>query len=99
MSPCEPCANAVQLSCIVAVGVQAAIYEETLNPIRNKYGYSAAVWCAFWSVRMTGQEFDAKSDQRGSWAERVCQISPASDILWLMSLTDRCTTTRNALPP
>lgn len=60
--------NATRLSCIVTVGMQAEIYTETLNPIRDQYGYTAALWCAFWSVRMTGQEFDANSDQHGSWA-------------------------------
>ena len=42
---------------------QAAIYTRTLNPIRDKYGYTGALWCAFYSVRMTGKEFDPNSDQ------------------------------------
>ena len=36
---------------------QAAVYKKTLNPIRNDYGYAAALWCAFFSVRMTGAEY------------------------------------------
>ena len=35
---------------------QAAIYTRTLAGIRRKYGYTGALWCAFYSVRMTGKE-------------------------------------------
>ena len=35
---------------------QARVYEETLVPIQKKYGYTAALWCSFYSLRMTGAE-------------------------------------------
>ena len=31
--------------------------------VLEKYGYTGALWCAFYSVRMTGKEFDPNSDQ------------------------------------
>ena len=42
---------------------QAAVYTRTLARIRDEYGYSGALWCAFYSVRMTGAEYDPNSDQ------------------------------------
>ena len=42
---------------------QAAVYTRTLGGIRDEYGYSGALWCAFYSVRMTGAEYDPNSDQ------------------------------------
>lgn len=42
---------------------QAKLYERTLAPIYAKWGYPAALWCAFYSVRMTGKEFNPDSDQ------------------------------------
>ena len=35
---------------------QAIVYEETLKDTRSKYGYTGALWCAFYSLRMTGKE-------------------------------------------
>ena len=43
--------------------MQAAIYEDTLNGIYHEYGYSGALWCAFYSVRMTGAEYDPDDPQ------------------------------------
>jgi len=45
------------------IDIQASIYEKTLAPIEAKWGYTGALWCAFYSLRMTGAEYDAKSDQ------------------------------------
>ena len=45
------------------IDIQAAIYTRTLASIQAKYGYTGALWCAFYSVRMTGKEFDPNSDQ------------------------------------
>ena len=45
------------------IDIQAAVYDTTLAPIRERYGYSAALWCAFYSVRMTGAEYDPKDTQ------------------------------------
>lgn len=42
---------------------QAMVYEETLVGIRDQYGYPAALWCAFYSMRMTGQEYDPNDTQ------------------------------------
>lgn len=42
---------------------QAAVYERTLATIYEKWGYPGALWCAFYSVRMTGKEFNPNSDQ------------------------------------
>ena len=39
----------------VSLLFQAKIYEKTLSPIRERYGYSAALWCSFYSVMMTGK--------------------------------------------
>ena len=45
------------------IDVQAKIYEETLAPIRDKYGYQAALWCSMYSLGMTGAEFDPNDTQ------------------------------------
>jgi hypothetical protein len=45
------------------VDAQAKLYEETLAPIRNKYGYQAALWCAVYSLGMTGAEYDPNDTQ------------------------------------
>ena len=45
------------------IDMHAAIYERTLSKIYAKYGYVGALWCAFYSVRMTGKEFNPNSDQ------------------------------------
>ena len=42
---------------------QAAVLAQTLPPIRAKYGYAAALWCSFYSVRMTGAEYDPNDTQ------------------------------------
>jgi hypothetical protein len=42
---------------------QAAVLTQVLGPIRRQYGYVAALWCAFYSVRMTGAEYDPKDTQ------------------------------------
>ena len=34
------------------VDFQAALYEETLTPIYNKHGYTAALWCSMYSLGM-----------------------------------------------
>lgn len=41
----------------------AKIYEETLSPFHDKYGYHAALWCAMYSLGMTGAEFNPKDTQ------------------------------------
>ena len=38
-------------------------YEETLSPIYEKHGYQAALWCAMYSLGMTGAEYDPKDTQ------------------------------------
>ena len=45
------------------VDAQAAIYEETLTPIKDRYGYQAALWCAMYSLGMTGAEYDPNDVQ------------------------------------
>ena len=42
---------------------QAVVYEETLKDIHAKYGYTGALWCAFYSLRMTGREYDPNDTQ------------------------------------
>ena len=42
---------------------QAAILTRTLGPIRGQYGYTAALWCGFYSVRMTGAEYNPNAPQ------------------------------------
>eukprot|EP00966_Prymnesium_polylepis_P214601 4969611-Prymnesium_polylepis.1 len=34
------------------VDAQAAVYKETLSPIMQKHGYTGALWCAFFTLRM-----------------------------------------------
>ena len=34
------------------VDAQAAVYKQTLSPIMEKHGYTGALWCAFFSLRM-----------------------------------------------
>ena len=34
------------------VDFQARVYEETLTPIMEKHGYTAALWCAMYSLGM-----------------------------------------------
>lgn len=34
------------------VDAQAAVYSKTLSPIMEKHGYTGALWCAFFSIRM-----------------------------------------------
>ena len=45
------------------IDIQSKIYEETLDPIRNQYGYQAALWCAMYSLGMTGAEYDPNDTQ------------------------------------
>ena len=45
------------------IDLQAALLSRTLASIRDSYGYPGALWCAFYSVRMTGKEYDPNSDQ------------------------------------
>jgi len=45
------------------IDLQAAVLAAVLPPIRAKYGYAAALWCSFYSVRMTGAEFDPNDTQ------------------------------------
>ena len=45
------------------IDMQAAVLTETLPAIRAQYGYAAALWCSFYSVRMTGAEFDPNDTQ------------------------------------
>ncbi|KAL1508522.1 hypothetical protein AB1Y20_004622 [Prymnesium parvum] len=45
------------------IDLQAAVLRRTLASIRERYGYSGALWCAFYSVRMTGLEYDPNSQQ------------------------------------
>jgi len=45
------------------IDIQAAVLTRTLGPIRERYGYAAALWCSFYSVRMTGAEYDPKDAQ------------------------------------
>ena len=42
---------------------QAIILNRTLPGIRARYGYQASLWCALWSVRMTGKEYDPLDSQ------------------------------------
>ena len=59
----QPTWASVCLAPTEKIDMQAKIYERTLAPIYAKYGYNAALWCAFYSLRMTGKEFDPNSDQ------------------------------------
>lgn len=45
------------------IDIQAKVYEETLAPIRDRYGYQAALWCAMYSLGMTGAEYDPTDTQ------------------------------------
>ena len=45
------------------IDIQAKIYDETLTPIWNQYGYQAALWCALCSLGMTGAEYDPNDTQ------------------------------------
>ena len=45
------------------VDVQAEILGETITPFEARYGYQAAVWCAFYSTDMTGEEADPNDPQ------------------------------------
>ena len=47
----------------VKIDLQAAVLENVLPSIYQEYGYPAALWCAFYSVRMTGAEYDPNDDQ------------------------------------
>ena len=40
------------------IDLQAEVLDRTLSSIHNAYGYTGALWCAFYSVRMTGAEYD-----------------------------------------
>jgi len=42
---------------------QAAVLSQHLPQIQARYGYPAALWCAFYSVRMTGAEYDPNDVQ------------------------------------
>ena len=59
------------------IDYQAAIYTRTLASIRQKYGYTGALWCAFYSVRMTGKEFDPNSDQPNNRAPPSADFDPS----------------------
>ena len=45
------------------VDVQAALLAQTITPFEQKYGYVAAVWCAFFSTDMGGETFDPNDPQ------------------------------------
>jgi hypothetical protein len=45
------------------IDTQSKIYDETLTPIWDKYGYQAALWCATYSLGMTGAEYDPNDTQ------------------------------------
>lgn len=45
------------------IDIQAAVYDRTLAAIYAEYGYPGALWCAFYSVRMTGKEYDPNDVQ------------------------------------
>ena len=45
------------------IDLQAAVLDRTLASIHDAYGYTGALWCAFYSVRMTGAEFDPNDTQ------------------------------------
>ena len=65
------------------IDIQAAVLEQNLPAIQSKYGYSAALWCAFYSVRMTGAEYDPNDVQPNNpnypnwYATLVGRDSPA----------------------
>eukprot|EP00966_Prymnesium_polylepis_P330368 7386024-Prymnesium_polylepis.2 len=45
------------------IDIQSKVYERTLVGIRDQYGYTGALWCAFYSMRMTGREYDPNDTQ------------------------------------
>ena len=45
------------------IDLQAEVLDRTLSSIHDAYGYTGALWCAFYSVRMTGAEFDPNDTQ------------------------------------
>ena len=45
------------------VDVQAEVLGETVTAFEEKYGYQAALWCTFYSARMSGEEFRADNPQ------------------------------------
>ena len=47
----------------VKVDVQAEVLGETVTAFEEKYGYQAALWCTFYSARMSGEEFRADNPQ------------------------------------
>ena len=81
------------------VDVQAQIYESTLTPIYEKYGYQAALWCAMYSLGMTGAEYDPNDTQPNNpnfsdWVRRSDshrELTPKLDVctraLWRWQYT------------
>ena len=45
------------------IDLQAKVLDSTLASIHEAYGYTGALWCAFYSVRMTGAEYDPNDSQ------------------------------------
>ena len=45
------------------IDLQTAVLDRTLADIHEHYGYTGALWCAFYSVRMTGAEYDPNDTQ------------------------------------
>ena len=45
------------------IDLQAKVLDGTLASIHDAYGYTGALWCAFYSLRMTGAEYDPNDTQ------------------------------------
>ncbi|KAL1499595.1 hypothetical protein AB1Y20_011794 [Prymnesium parvum] len=45
------------------IDIQAALYDTTLASIQHTYGYTGSLWCSFYSLRMTGKEYNPNDSQ------------------------------------
>jgi len=45
------------------VDVQARVLRDTLEDIHEEFGYTGALWCAFYTTRMTGAEYNPNDPQ------------------------------------
>lgn len=53
------------------IDLQAKVYETTLARIYSSYGYVGALWCAFYSVRMTGKEVSSQGPEHLSFTRAL----------------------------
>ena len=88
------------LEATTKVDIQADVLGETITPFEETYGYQAALWCAFYSTRMTEEpdpdnpqpnnpDFEVRSLPYSQWLPRS-QRSVGSDASVDYSLSRVC---------